>query len=129
MKRIETLMCAVDFSEPSDRAAREARRLAEQLAVKRFVLLHVFVPDEDDSEDAARAELAKAAELVGGEAELMMARGEAVPTILRCATEEGADLLVLGTEGKTGVRRTLFGSVAENVLRGADIPVVVVRGA
>ncbi|MEZ4310342.1 MAG: universal stress protein [Polyangiaceae bacterium] len=39
----------------------------------------------------------------------------------------GADAIVMGTHGRTGVRRLLLGSVAERVLRRAKVPVIVVR--
>jgi nucleotide-binding universal stress UspA family protein len=48
------------------------------------------------------------------------------PTILRIGTEIGADLLALGTHGRTGLSHVLMGSVAENVIRNASVPVLVV---
>ncbi|SFR63653.1 universal stress protein [Halogeometricum limi] len=47
--------------------------------------------------------------------------------ILRYARENDADLLVLGTHGRSGVRRVITGSVAERVVRLADVPVLTVR--
>jgi universal stress protein A len=47
--------------------------------------------------------------------------------IVRVAREEAADLIVMGTHGWTGIRHLLVGSVAENVVRRAHCPVLVVR--
>lgn len=47
--------------------------------------------------------------------------------ILEVATAEKADLIAMSTHGRRGVRRALFGSVAEEVLRSAAVPVLLVR--
>jgi len=47
--------------------------------------------------------------------------------ILDYADQEGADMVVMGTHGRTGVDRYLLGSVTEKVVRTADIPVLTVR--
>ena len=47
--------------------------------------------------------------------------------ILRTSTEEGADLVVMTTHGRTGVQRLWLGSVAHKVLHAADVPVLLVR--
>ncbi|ELY53006.1 universal stress protein [Natronococcus jeotgali] len=47
--------------------------------------------------------------------------------ILEYVDEEGIDMLVMGTQGRTGLDRVLVGSVAERVVRLADVPVVTVR--
>lgn len=46
--------------------------------------------------------------------------------IVQAALEHGADLMVMGSHGRSGLRRALLGSVAESVLRHAPIPVLVV---
>jgi nucleotide-binding universal stress UspA family protein len=48
--------------------------------------------------------------------------------ILETATEQGADLIVMGSHGRRGLQRFLLGSVAQRVLSHADVPVMVVRG-
>lgn len=54
--------------------------------------------------------------------------GEDVATVLmRTAAEAEADLIVMGTSGRHGLRRLLLGSVAESLLRAADRPVLLVR--
>ena len=65
----------------------------------------------------------------GGEAVAkVVARSSTVGDILLDEAEQaGSDLIVMGTHGRTGVKRILFGSVAEHVVRHAPCPVVTVR--
>ncbi|HPD15584.1 MAG TPA: universal stress protein [Planctomycetota bacterium] len=58
---------------------------------------------------------------------LAVRRGAAFVEIVRYAREEGIDLIVLATHGRTGLRHALFGSVAEKVVRKAPCPVLSVR--
>jgi len=53
--------------------------------------------------------------------------GEPVDEIVDCAREAGADLIAMTTHGRSGLGRLLFGSVAEAVLRQAEIPVFLMR--
>ncbi|HML04791.1 MAG TPA: universal stress protein [Methanobacterium sp.] len=53
--------------------------------------------------------------------------GDPADTILKITNEEDIDLIVMGTSGKTGLNRFLLGSVAENTMRSAKVPVLVVR--
>lgn len=53
--------------------------------------------------------------------------GRPTAAILEYITEEGIDIVVMGTHGRTGIRRHLMGSVAERVVALADVPVVTTR--
>ncbi|QRR10164.1 universal stress protein [Burkholderia sp. MS455] len=65
---------------------------------------------------------------VRGTAQTIDACGENVASVLaRAAADCDADLIVMGTHGRRGVRRALLGSVAESLLRTADRPVLLVR--
>ena len=65
---------------------------------------------------------------VRGTAQTIDACGENVASVLtRAAADCDADLIVMGTHGRRGVRRALLGSVAESLLRNADRPVLLVR--
>jgi nucleotide-binding universal stress UspA family protein len=55
--------------------------------------------------------------------------GQPAKEVIAAAREWGADLILLGTHGRSGVVRAVLGSTAEAVLRHAPCPVVVVRGA
>ncbi|MFI5160026.1 MAG: universal stress protein [Sphingobacteriales bacterium] len=52
--------------------------------------------------------------------------GSTAEGILSCSKEFGADLIVLGTHSRTGIDRLLMGSIAEDVVRHAEVPVMVV---
>jgi nucleotide-binding universal stress UspA family protein len=54
-------------------------------------------------------------------------RGTPAAAIVRAAHEYGAERIVMTTHGRTGVQRDMFGSVADAVLRGAPMPVIVLR--
>ncbi len=56
-----------------------------------------------------------------------VATGSPAETIVRIAQERGADLIVMGTQGRTGLSHVLLGSVAEKVVRLAPCPVLTVR--
>ena len=56
-----------------------------------------------------------------------VAVGSPAETIVRVARELAADLIVMGTHGRTGLRHALLGSVAEKVVRLAPCPVLTVR--
>lgn len=56
-----------------------------------------------------------------------LAVGSPAETIVRIAQEQAADLIVMGTHGRTGLQHALLGSVAEKVVRLASCPVLTVR--
>jgi nucleotide-binding universal stress UspA family protein len=53
--------------------------------------------------------------------------GSPADIILKAIEEESIDLVIMGTSGKRGLNRFLLGSVAENTVRSAKVPVLVVR--
>ena len=55
--------------------------------------------------------------------------GEPAAEILEVARARGADLIVMGTHGRTGLEHALMGSIAERVVRRAHCPVLTVRPA
>jgi nucleotide-binding universal stress UspA family protein len=63
------------------------------------------------------------------EAASMLRSGPAWEEILLAAAEAHADLIVVGTHGRRGLTRALLGSVAERVVRMAQLPVLTVHGA
>jgi nucleotide-binding universal stress UspA family protein len=136
------ILCAIDFSEGS----REAMRVASELAGDRsttLTLMHVFqMPTY-----AAASSSAETVDLIIQDAQTALADWKAqaeaqgaarVGTrfavgapwheIVAAAEEDPrADLIVVGTHGRTGIGHVLLGSVAERVARHATCPVLVTR--
>lgn len=138
MLPIKTILHPTDFSELSESAFRLACSLARDHG-GRILVLHVYPPPESHGEVVARRqpdgyeeELRRVLDRVrpadpAVPVEHFLEEGPAAETILRFALEHGCDLIVLGTHGRTGLRRWLLGSVAEQVVRGAPCPVLTVN--
>ena len=131
MLPIRTILQPTDFSDRSEHAFRLAWSLARDHGA-RLVLLHVVVPTEDPWMQPDRNEVRKQLnELPAPGAEVRVERQltEGIPAteILRVAAETHSDLIVMGTHGRTGLSRTLMGSVAEQVVRRASCPVLTVK--
>ena len=140
------LVCALDFSEGSEAALVRAADLAERLHA-RLHLLHVSpvfqseygrLPQPAVPETETKTKIRSFAERVLGGPETVEVLGPVVSardgayageSILSYTREVGAGLLVLGTHGRQGVRHLLIGSVAEEVVRLANCPVLTVPNA
>lgn len=128
MLQIGTILHPTDFSEHSKNALQVACALARDYGA-RLVVLHVAnVPVIDEYQTVDPAIIRKEAEdqlhqleipMDNVRAERKCILGEDVSEILRCAKEIKADVIVMGTHGRTGLKRLLMGSVAEQVLRQA----------
>lgn len=135
-----TVLCAIDFSEPSRRALRRAAAVA---ARRRGRLVVLFINDPLLVAAAAaarrrldlRAQSAKeldrfVRETLGGPAssrvERRVATGEPPDRILSAARDVGADLIVVGSQGLTGLARLAFGSTTTAILKRSPVPVLVV---
>ncbi len=139
---VRTILHPTDFSESSRQAFRLACSLARDHGA-RLIALHVTsVPDlaytgygapgSPPSEDEYLAAVKKDMEgLQPPERGLAMERrteeGNPPATIIRAAAEAGADLIVMGTHGRTGLRHLLMGSIAEQVVRKAGCAVLTLR--
>lgn len=141
------ILVPVDGSSTSERALQEALGLARQQTAE-LELVYVmedvlFLENEayinyEEVRRSARSEgektLGRAQAVVqqaGVKAaqRLLEARGERIASvIIEEARRWPADLIVIGTHGRSGFSRILFGSVAEGVVRTAHIPVLLVRG-
>jgi nucleotide-binding universal stress UspA family protein len=53
--------------------------------------------------------------------------GKAAAALLEAAQHDAATVIVVGSHGRRGLQRFILGSVAEDVVRGSDVPVLVVR--
>jgi nucleotide-binding universal stress UspA family protein len=146
MVRTSTIVCALDYSEGSEAALVRAADLSERLHAQ-LHLLHaqpIFqaeygsAPQPEEPEEVALDRLRTfAAQALGGEdaldelgPTLAIRQGEhAADIIVAYASEVEADLLVIGTHGRRGVRHLIVGSVAEETVRRAPCPVLTVPNA
>lgn len=144
MKLIQTILHPTDFSESAQHAFRLACSLARDHAA-RLVVMHVTplqypfvgemiaVPPFDPTDgDAERERLLEKLEEMkptygGFPVEYRLEEGEAVERILAVAADVDAGLIVVGTHGRTGLKRLLMGSVAEHLVRQAPCSVLAVK--
>ncbi len=61
----------------------------------------------------------------GVDASTTVVHGEVIEAILNLAKERGADLIVMGSHGRSGIERALLGSKAEGMMRRSRIPVLI----
>ena len=138
------IIVGVDFSPESQSALTQAIDIARRLAAP-LVLVHAVAEWEFlaagpavqlDSDSAPHAILADAitlstewaqqGRLLGLEVETVVQRAAPEQLIHDAAARPGAALIIVGTHGRTGLRRALLGSVAEKVIRASKHPVLVV---
>lgn len=141
MIRFSCILHPTDFSAPAEYAGRFAAQLAKDHDA-RLVLLHVgprppsevgghiAYPAQPEEYDRAGLE-ASLAQIKFSDSPKAIERrvvfGAAADSILDMATEYGADLIVMGTHGRSGILRVVMGSVAESVMRHAGCPVLTLR--
>lgn len=142
---VKKILFPTDFSEGSDNALPYAADMVKHYGAKLY-LLHViqdiagatasYVPhvslDElyRDMEKNAAKEIDRYGieELRGiKDIERIVVKGRPYEEILKFARENKADLIVIGTHGRKGLDRVIFGSTAEKVVRDAPCPVLSVR--
>ena len=138
------IVVATDFSAASRRAFSAALDLARRDGA-RLVVLHVMMPPSPFGDDLpgswieleARARRDAERRLAAAVSQAERARiattstlvkGAPAEVIVRVARREGADLIVIGTHGRSGLGRLFMGSVAARVLGTAMCPVLTVRG-
>lgn len=146
MIELKKIVLATDFSTYSDSATKFGCALAEQFDSELHVL-HVlqdlvavvpepgvaFPPPGDymdelrKSAEQALQEVIDSAWEQGKRVVRAIRQGPPFLEIVRYAKEVDADLIVLGTHGRTGLAHVLLGSVAEKVVRKASCPVLTVR--
>ncbi len=143
--RIERIVCAVDFSAYADYSLRYALYFAKAFQAD-LQVLHVVelpflpsyslagVPDltipSEEIEEGARKKLDELVTKCRAEyakVEGQVRTGTAFVEIIAYAREVEADLIVVGTHGRTGLRHMLIGSVAEKIVRKAPCPVLTVK--
>ncbi len=136
-----SILCPIDFSEPSRAALRYAAAIAEHFAARLIVatiddpLLHEAANiaigqawlSEDSERELERFVAHTFEHQPNGFVDMRFAvvNGKPAPEILRLANENGCDLIVMGSHGLTGVRKLFFGSTTERVLRETNVPILI----
>ena len=144
MPKLQKIICALDLSEHSKTVAEYACMLAKSMnasivavyeapTLTQYTGFHV-PPNTIDSfvgEIVSGAEKAMAQfvseNFEGVETKAEVVVGYAAEEILEIAAKEEADLIVMGTHGRKGIDRILFGSVAERVVKNSHLPVLTIR--
>jgi nucleotide-binding universal stress UspA family protein len=133
------ILFPTDFSSTSDDGLAMAESLARDTGAELLILhveeppaaygggeMYYGIPEPDKSallkmlHDVVPSDM-------GIPYEHRLVTGEAADEIVRVADREHCDLIVIGSHGRTGLRRLLMGSVAEAVVRRANCPVLTVK--
>ncbi|HTZ38971.1 MAG TPA: universal stress protein [Syntrophales bacterium] len=143
----KSILVPTDFSAFSDKAIQQAVDIAEQNKSKLY-LLHVvdklqqcaidycipmetMIKVQSDSEKEAARKMKEEADKILKAKKIAVVfdvkSGTPYEEILKEQQERKADLIVIASHGRTGILRTLIGSVAERVMREAKCPVLLVR--
>ena len=142
--RVTRVLVPVDFSASSHAAVDLAARLATATGPAHLILVHAYSLPADieglllDDQEPLLDRLSKAAteELEalllglqdrGISSEFLVVRGYPERTITTLAEDKGADVIVMGTRGRTGFAHVALGSIAERVVQTAKCPVLTTR--
>lgn len=144
MMKLNTILCPTDFSKAAAYAFEAAAAMAHDHKAH-LVVVHVMqpmivygemmIPPPPPEPEDAKAKIWKEFHKLEAayprvrdlRVETRIAEGDPAVCILEAAREVGADMIVMGTHGRTGLGRLLMGSVAEEVLRKAPCPVMTVK--
>lgn len=144
MAEVKKILCAVDFSDMSPKVADYAQTIAKSMnsslkvvyiapSLSQYVGFHVpptsienfvgeIVSGAEKTMDIFIQENFSEVEATG-----QVLTGYAAEEILKYADQEDMDMIIMGTHGRKGIDRVLFGSVAEKIVKSAPIPVLTIR--
>lgn len=135
---IKRILCPVDFSEFNQAANEYASMLASATGAK-IIYLHTYLPEPTyappalfDIEAEERRLMKKLEKTYMPTIKQIVASyavefGPAAERIIEFAQANEVDMIVIGTHGRTGLRRFIMGSVAEAVVRTAECPVLAIK--
>jgi nucleotide-binding universal stress UspA family protein len=147
-KRIRRILYATDYSKASSRALDQAVQLAKQNDAE-LLVVHVIEPvtpyvtgddygstelylrlEETTKNDAQSSmqKLMQKLQKLKVNAKSLLLRGSTHDQIIKAAKSRKADMIVIGTHGRTGLSKLFMGSVASKVVSTAHCPVLTVRG-
>ncbi len=143
MQTFKHILVAIDFSSSSERALELAMKLAATFEAK-LTLLHVweiptypymsfvlssteFLRSVESAAEQRMRDVLREVQKALPAAQSRLKMGVPWEQILATAKEEQADVIMMGTHGRRGVKHVLLGSVAEKVVRLAPVPVLTAR--
>ncbi len=146
MKTYKHILVPLDTSELAELALEDAFGMAH-LNQAQLTLLHVIPPIEsvlaaetghpifiDQQWDSHKnlalrylTDICKRHQCPEIAPHIVVEMGLAAETIIEYARSHAVDLIVMATHGRSGLPRWVYGSVADKVLRGANVPVLLVR--
>ena len=136
------ILCPIDFECDSMDALELACAMAKQNSATVYLLTVIAIPPagatalppvpifpnpEFEAETRRRLEALAKERMAGVSHEEYVASGSAALEILKLTAEQGIDLIVMGTHGRSGAKRFFLGSVAERVVRGSPVPVLTIH--
>lgn len=145
MGNFEKILVPVDFSEVAPVLANWVKDFAKKLNAKIYVLyvledlsayegIYMDIKSLTEIErtlyegaQKSMDEFMKAHFSDYPEVEAIIEKGDVVDTIIEVAKARGIDLIAMGTHGRKGLDKILFGSVAEGVVKNSPIPVVTIN--
>ena len=141
--QVARILCPIDFSPHAESVIEWASHMAQEHGAK-VLLLHAYhLPVEfqqlegaylpadfwESVKEEAQRELARYGDRLreaGVECDELVREGYPASVIEEAAEEAGADMIVMGSRGLTGIKHLLLGSIAERVVQKAHIPVLCV---
>jgi nucleotide-binding universal stress UspA family protein len=148
----ERILIATDGSKNSEKAARAGIQLAKLSGGKALIVyvadLSKYAPSSGlipcfegvspgvvdqvvatirEAGERATLQVSELARASGVPGESLLVEGDPPSEILRIAEDSNADVIVMGSIGKTGLEKVLVGSVAEKVVHNSKLPVLIVR--
>ncbi len=139
---IQTILVPTDFSELATEAVDFAFVMSKQMKLRMIFLYVDEWPDQSDTtaplhneygaykkEDAGAllSALVRRAKNLGLEGSTEVVDGVPFLEIIRTARKRNADLIVIGTHGRSGLPQTIIGSEAERIIRESTCPVLTVK--
>jgi nucleotide-binding universal stress UspA family protein len=123
-----TIIIPLDGSDLAERALAFGVAIAEKIDAP-VQLVHICQIGADEPEMAeSRNYLRKVAGTISGRVQIRVERGRPAEDIIKIAHEVDDPIVVMSTHGRGGFHRWMTGSVADKVVRGAGVPVILVRG-
>ena len=134
-----TVLLATDLTAASSEATERAIELSARLGARLLIVnvmdsrrlvgggSHERIDQARAEREAVLLEVVRNARVAGAAAEFLIWTGDPGNSLVAAAEAEHADLLVVGTRGRSGAERMLLGSVSDHLVHHAGCPVLVVR--